>query len=53
MPETGWESVISLPSEVASGSLLRLLKFLLVFKLAVRFAAGSALVLMRRAPAQY
>ena len=53
VPEIGWESVISLPSEVASGSLLRLLKFLLVFKLAVRFAAGSALVLMRRAPAQY
>ena len=50
VPEIGWEYVISLPSEVASGSLLRLLKFLLVFKLAVRFAAGSALVLMRRAP---
>ena len=44
--EVGWEplrSVISLPSEVVSGSLLRLLKFLLVFKLAVRFAASSAL----------
>ena len=53
VPEVGWESVISLPSEVVSGSLLRLLKFLPVYKLAVRFAAGSALVLMRRAPAQY
>ena len=39
-----WESVISLPSQVVSGSLLRLLKFLPVFKLAVRFAAGSALI---------
>ena len=45
--EVGWEplrSVISLPSEVVSGSLLRLLKFLPVFKLAVRFAASSALM---------
>ena len=45
--EVGWEplrSVISLPSEVVSGSLLRLLKFLPVFKLAVRFAASSALI---------
>ena len=42
--EEAWESVISLPSEVVSGSLLRLLKFLPVFKLAVRFAAGSALM---------
>ena len=40
----GWESVNCLPSEVVSGSLLRLLKFLPVFKLAVRFAAGSALM---------
>ena len=46
--EVGWESVISLPSEVVSGSLFRLLKFLSVFKLAVRFAAGSALI--RRTP---
>ena len=42
--EEGWESVISLPSEVVSGSLLRLFKFLPVFKLTARFAAGSALM---------
>ena len=42
--EVGWESVISLPSEVVRGSLLMLSKILPVFKLAVHFASGSALM---------